>query len=265
MPSWSENHSTQHNAGLANLLTTLRGPQGCSLLPAHPTCLCAAHSCPIPFSPPLLHALLWNNACPKKPPCEQAALLCAASPLASQAGRFTCAAQTVKNCLEQNTVQSSGDSRGNGVRQAAWGIFHLPRREVGCKVCAGRGQGRLKGSLVLPAICHLSDVTRRVWAAHFKGPFLVLPPSPRPFLFWVRSWPFGGIIAWLSKKHLAVQLKKKTLEEQPPRVTQLEVETGNGKPRASILYSCSSTPCVAVDSDPSPLNSTRASKPTAAG
>lgn len=67
----------------------------------------------------------------RKPPHKQvsdrnkAALLCTASPLASQAGRFTCAAQTVKNCLEQNTVQSSGDSRGNGVRQAAWGIFHL--------------------------------------------------------------------------------------------------------------------------------------------
>lgn len=85
-------------------------------------------------------------------------------------------------------MQSSGDSRGNGVRQAAWGIFHLQLGEVGCKARAGRAQEGLKGSLVLPAICHLSDVTRFIWAAHFKGPLLVLPPSLSPFWFGFCYW-----------------------------------------------------------------------------
>lgn len=110
-------------------------------------------------------------------------------------------------------MQSSGDSRSNGVRQAAWGIFHLQRGEAGCKARTGRGRGRLKGSLVLPAICHLSDVTRRVRAAHFKG----------PFLFRVWSLLFGGMIAWLSQKSILLcnKKKKKKLEEQPPKLTQL--------------------------------------------
>lgn len=153
-----------------------RLPSSAPSFPLHPSSMPCCQTMPVLRKPP--HKQVSD--------CNKAALLCTASPLVSQAGRFTCAAQTVKNCLEQNTVQSSGDSRGNGVRQAAWGIFHLRLQEVGCKVRTGQAQGRLKGSLVLPAICHLSDVTRFIWAAHFKGPLLVLAPSlPSPLsLFW---------------------------------------------------------------------------------
>lgn len=138
-------------------------------------------------------------------------------------------------------MQSSGDSRGNGVRQAAWGIFHLQLREVGCKVRTGRAQAGLKGSLVLPAICHLSDVTRFIWAAHFKGPLLVLPPSLSLFCFGFCYWRNNSTA--FQKRILLYNLKKKKkkskiLKEQLLKLTQIKqgrAGTVPRKPRSLIL------------------------------
>lgn len=40
-------------------------------------------------------------------------------------GKIHLRRQTVRDCSEQNTVQSVGDNRGTGVRQAAQSVFHL--------------------------------------------------------------------------------------------------------------------------------------------
>lgn len=73
-------------------------------------------------------------------------------------------------------------------------------------MCVGQARGRLKGSLVLPGICHLSDVTRFIWAAHFKGPLSQAPLPPiTPFSLRGLDFAMGGIMGQLSKKHFAVQ------------------------------------------------------------